>query len=422
MSSMLNKISLLLQVLLIGGACLGQPQQMSLDSILNVVQQANPLGRMFDNDIRSMDEAAKGARSWMAPEVGTGFWMAPYNTGLWRKQPDGMSGMGQYMVSVQQMIPNPGTLDANAAYMNAMSSVAKERKKASLNELYAAAKKSYYEWIVLKKKADVIDRDEQLLQFMIRNAEIRYKNGMDKLSAYYKAKAALGNLANMRKMVDNEIKQRQIALNTLMNRDKPKAFDIDTTYAVKDYAALVADSNLLVMTRSDVRAIDKDIALTGLQQKAELARLKPEFGIRYEHMFGFGGLPQQFTLMGMVRIPFARWSSKMNKANAESLKWKAASLGQQRQMVINEASGMAYGMQAEIATKKDQVALFENNIIPALQRNYETMQLGYEQNTEELFMLLDAWETLNMTQLTYLDQLQELLRMQVELEKILEIR
>ncbi len=50
------------------------------------------------------------------------------------------------------------------------------------------------------------------------------------------------------------------------------------------------------------------------------------------------------------------------------------------------------------------------------------MQLGYEQNTEELFTLFDAWETLNMTQLEYLDQLQELMLMQVELERILEIK
>jgi hypothetical protein len=50
------------------------------------------------------------------------------------------------------------------------------------------------------------------------------------------------------------------------------------------------------------------------------------------------------------------------------------------------------------------------------------MQLGYEQNTEELFTLYDAWETLNMTQLEYLDQLQQLLLMQVELERILEIK
>jgi hypothetical protein len=139
-------------------------------------------------------------------------------------------------------------------------------------------------------------------------------------------------------------------------------------------------------------------------------------------MFGFGGLPMQYSLMGMLKLPIAKWSSKMNKANIESLKWKARSLQQQKQMMINEYSGMAYGMRTEIELKQKQLRLYENNIIPALRNNYKTMQLGYEQNTEELFMLYDAWETLNMTQLEYLEQLQQLLMMQVQLEKILEIK
>jgi len=50
------------------------------------------------------------------------------------------------------------------------------------------------------------------------------------------------------------------------------------------------------------------------------------------------------------------------------------------------------------------------------------MRLAYEQNTEELFSLFDAWETLNMTQLEYLQQVQDLLMMQVALEKVLEIK
>ena len=45
--------------------------------------------------------------------------------------------------------------------------------------------------------------------------------------------------------------------------------------------------------------------------------------------------------------------------------------------------------------------LYEEQIIPALRRNFQTMQLGYEQNTEELFGLFDAWEALNMTQMEY---------------------
>jgi hypothetical protein len=47
--------------------------------------------------------------------------------------------------------------------------------------------------------------------------------------------------------------------------------------------------------------------------------------------------------------------------------------------------------------------LYEQEIIPALKNNYKSMQLGYEQNTEELFMLFDAWEQLNMTQIEYFD-------------------
>ena len=112
----------------------------------------------------------------------------------------------------------------------------------------------------------------------------------------------------------------------------------------------------------------------------------------------------------------------MNKANIESLKWKANALQSQKEMMVNEYSGMSYGMLNEIELKKKQLKLYEENIIPALTNNYKTMQLGYEQNTEELFMLFDAWETLNMTQLEYINQLKELLLMQVQLERIMEIK
>ncbi len=48
------------------------------------------------------------------------------------------------------------------------------------------------------------------------------------------------------------------------------------------------------------------------------------------------------------------------------------------------------------------------------------MQLGYEQNTEELFMLFDAWEQLNMTQIEYFDLYTKALTMQVTLDRLIE--
>jgi len=395
-------------------------QVMNLDSILNKIQQANPVAKMYDYEVRSMDEAAKGAKSWMPPEFGAGFWMTPYSPKYWKADDMG-PGMGSFMLSAQQMFPNKQKQNAEASYMQVMSSVEKERKKSALNDLYAEAKKNYYQLLIVQKKLKVIEGDEKLLNFMIQNAEIRYKNGLEKISAYYKAKAALGNLEKMKLMLQNEIVQASITLNTLMNKDKNETFQVDTNYVFKDYSTVSFDSSTFINARSDIKAIEKNISLNYLQQNVERAKLKPEFGIRYDHMVAWAKQPWQFSLMGMVKIPLGR-STLMNRANIESLKWKTESLNQQKQMIINDATGMAYSMRNEIETKQKQIKLYQDNIIPALRNNYKTMQLGYEQNTEELFMLFDAWETLNMTQLDWLDQLQQLLIMQSELEKILEVK
>jgi hypothetical protein len=248
---------------------------------------------------------------------------------------------------------------------------------------------------------------------MIKNAEIRYKNGLEKINAYYKAKAALGNVQSMRIMLENENIQNRIALNTLMYTGRDIEFTVDTMITIKDFSGYDFDSTLFASARSDIKAIDKEILSNQFKQDAERMNLKPQFGFRFEHMAGFGGQPQQFTAMAMVR---------MKKANIEGYKWRTEALYNQKQMIINEATGMAVGMRTEIVAKKKQIKLYENNIIPALRNNYKAMLLGYEQNTEELFMLYDAWETLNMAQNEYLDQLRQLLIMQVELERILQIR
>jgi len=401
-------------------------QTLELKDVMDSIRQSYPSLKVLDAKINSLDAAAKGARNWDAPQVSTGFWMTPYNTGLWSgsKASGNMpaqNGMGSYMIGAEQMFPNKKYNEANEAYMKAMSSVEKENKQATLNELIAAAKKDYYEWIIIEKKLSVLAESEKLLQFMITNAETRYKNGLGKISAYYKAKASLGNIEYMRVGLQNEIVQKQIALNTLMNRDKLTRFSIDTNYTIKDYSTMVFDSTVFYNNRSDVKAIDQNIQLAYLQQNIEQASLKPQFGVQFGNMFGFGGSPIMFNLMGTVKIPM-NWSTRANKANIESIRWKAESLKIEKASMANEFSGMAYQLQQDIAAKQKQVQLFENNILAALRKNYQSNLLAYQQNTGELFELYDAWETLNDTELEYLDQLQQLLSMQVDLEKLLEIK
>jgi len=392
-------------------------KKMNLDDIFFIIQKNNPEVKMYDAEIRSADEAAKGAKSWAPPEFGTGFFMTPYNIGL-TKAMGTQNGMGSYMVTASQMLPNKKEQNANAEYLQALSSVNNENKNVSLNDLYATAKKNYYDWLVIEKKQSVLNDNEKLLNFMIQSTELRYKNNLGKLNAYYKAKAELGKIENQREVLRNDEKQKQILLNTLMNHDKNENFAIDTNYTIKTYNTV--DSNYLIQARSDIKAVEQDLKVNQLQLNLEKTRQLPQFGLQYDHMIGFGKSPWLFSLMVTVKIPLAPWSAGSYKANVESLKWKAQSFQAQKQMILNQASGEAQGLLSSINSKKKQLRLFEENIIPALKKNYQIMQLAYEQNTGELFELFDAWQTLNMTQLEYLDQLQELLNLQVEMDKTLE--
>lgn len=395
-------------------------QTLSLDNILSTIKTNNPQLKMYDADIQSMDAAAKGAKSWMPPQVETGFFMTPYNTKMWKA--DEMNpGMGSYMLGVTQMIPNASKLKADSNLMNAMSSVEKENKNYTINQLKALAKTNYYQWLVLNKKIKIANDNLSLLEYMIKSMEIRYQYNMDKLPTYYKAKSQYSALESMILMLQNNISQKRIMLNTLMARDKNTAFEIDEIYEIKDFNSAISDTTSLSKNRSDVKAIEKTMKINQLKIAAEKTKLLPEFGIKYDHMFAFGTQPQQFSLMGMITIPMP-WSSKMNKANIDSFQIKNESLNYQKQMILNEATGMISGMNTELTNLKKQYEIAQKSIIPALKKNYETAILAWQNNTGDLFPTLDAWEALNMAQIDALDKLQNILAAQVEIEKQLETK
>ncbi|HRG11097.1 MAG TPA: hypothetical protein PLJ08_21165, partial [Cyclobacteriaceae bacterium] len=146
-----------------------------------------------------------------------------------------------------------------------------------------------------------------------------------------------------------------------------------------------------------------------------------DFNLNFSHMISMGqGMPNQFMLLGMVTIPIAPWSSKMYKANAKAMDYEIESMKAERLAIMNEVQGMTMGMISEIKTLQRQIANYEQRIIPVLKKSYETLMLAYEENKEELPMVIDGWETLNMTHLQYLDTKLKYYEMIVSYEREIE--
>jgi len=217
--------------------------------------------------------------------------------------------------------------------------------------------------------------------------------------------------------LSNEINQKNIMLNTLMNRDKQTGFSIDTNVVLKDFAAEVTDTSALAATRSDVKGLNRSIELQQLNAKMEYSKRKPDFGIQAGHMMSYGGMPNQYILMGSVTIPIVPWASKEYKANLKGIKYEAAELQQKKMDILNQAEGQLAGLRTDMGSKKRQLKNYQQNIIPALQNSYKTSLLAYEQNTGDLPAVLDGIKELQSARIEALNRLQELLELQAAYER-----
>lgn len=392
-------------------------QVISLDSVLFFIDAQNPMLQEYDNKVKAQQAYSTGAKSWMAPMVGAGTFMTPYPGQMLMDERD----KGSVMFSVEQQIPNPVKLNANQKYLESRASVEQQARAFRFNLLRAEAKTYYYQWLVAEKKMNVIHENERIMELMVKLARLRYPYNQGNLGNIYKAEGRLSEVQNMAVMVQGTIDEKQYRLKTIMNFPHNVSIMIDTATLVRfDPNAIAYDTADLSVQRSDVKQLDKTILAMRLSQQVQSLQSKPDFRIRFDHMQPLGNMPSQFTAMAMVSIPIAPWSSKMYKSEVRGMQYDIEAMKKGREGILIEARGMLAGMAAQLSRMQTQLENYQTKIIPALRKNYQTLMLAYEENKEQLPIVIDGWEALNMAQMEYLNKLEEYYLMIVSYEKELE--
>ncbi|MES2267387.1 MAG: TolC family protein [Bacteroidota bacterium] len=398
------------QIILTGLMCaatFARAQRLPLDSVLARVV-ANPALMAYDAKASAQDIYATGAKSLDAPKISAGQYQVPYQL-----NPNG----GAFMIQAEQMFTNPAKLKAKQDYMKGLSNITREDKNYLKNQLIAQARQYYYERVILEKKLVQLQNTESLLEYMLKDANIRLTYGKEKLPNIYKAKADLFELDNTREQLNNEISQKNIMLNTLMNRTQQTTFTVDTTIVLKEYETSITDTAMLAAARSDIKGINRNIDLQQLNMQMEYAKRKPDFGIQAGHMQSYGGYANQYILMGSITIPIVPWASKEYKANLKGIRYEVEELQQKKLDILNQAQGQLEGYRTDMGSKKRQLKNYQLNIIPALQNTYKTSLQAYEQNTGDLPSVLGDIKSLQAARMSALDRLQELLTLQVAYER-----
>lgn len=392
-------------------------QVLSLDSVLAIIDKQNPMLQEYDNKVKALNTYAQGATSWMAPMVGAGTFMTPYPNQMLMDERD----KGSWMFSFEQEIPNPAKLIANRRYLSSKASVEVQNRSAQFNQLRSAAKAMYYQWLVSEEKLSILIENERIMELMLKLARIRYPYNQGSLGNIYKAEGRLSEVQNMIQMTNGAIEESSYRLKGLMNLPVETQIMVDTaTDITYEPNPLIYDTAALSTQRSDIRQIDKTIEVMRLNQQLQRYQARPDFKIRFDHMQPIGHMPTQFTAMAMVSIPIAPWSSKMYRSEVKGMQYDIEAMKKGRSAILIETRGMLAGMASQLTRMKQQLDNYQTKIIPALKKNYQTLMLAYEENREQLPIVIDAWEALIMVQMDYIEKNQEYFNMIVRYEKELE--
>ena len=389
---------------------------LTLDSVLRKIQQNNPELKMYDQQINSQNALVSGASAWMAPMVGVSTFMTPYNN---LSRP-GNQQEGSFMLTAEQKIPSKAKIKAFENYLNTQSAITSEAKAENFNELRAMARSTYFDILIAQKQGSYFSKNLQILQNLKKLAEIRYAYNKASLSQIYMMEARIFELQNKLSDTEASIKIGKIKLNALMNRPKNIDFKLDS---LKDYRLneLNININQIVENRSNVKQVEAQIKSLALENKMIASEAKPEFSIQFDHMINYNNtMPNQFSLMGGVSIPIAPWAAKSYKSKLKSNQFDVVAMQLQKESLMNNLIGMIKSQEEKLANIQQQLQLFETKLLPALQKSYDVVLLNYQENKEELPMVLDSWKEINNSQLEYLMLLNNYYQTLAEYEKNVE--
>ena len=393
---------------------IAQQKPISLDTVLQRIEKNNLLLQTYALKAETFKYKAKASTGWMAPMVGVGTFMTPY---------PGITVMddrdkGSIMVALEQDIPNPSKLEAQRRFIASKGAVELAGRGIALNDFKAQAKRLYYTWIVARHRIQVFKENDKIMQMMKKIEQIRYPYNQSKLSGVYRASAKIEENYNMIRMQEGEIAKAKAWLNSLMNIPGNTDLEIDTAYVPHFLAAKSIETEFLAGQRKDIVQMDESIRSMKLGITAMKSLAMPDFRIKFDHMNPLSKMmPKAFSVMGMISIPIAPWSSKMYKSEVIAMSYEIQAMEKQRGGMLQESQGMLYGMQYEIQSMQKRIAAMEEKIIPALKKTMDADFVNYQENKLDLPSVIDSWEAFTMMQSTILDEKLKLYQMIVDYEK-----
>ncbi|HET6955786.1 MAG TPA: TolC family protein [Vicinamibacterales bacterium] len=303
---------------------------------------------------------------------------------------------------VTQEIPYPGKLDLRASIASREADAELQQIEAARLSVRSRVKQAYYRLAYTYAVSDVLTRNRDLLDTLLKVSENRYAVGQAAQQDVIKAQTQLSILELQLERVRQQRATREGELNALLARPinapvgQPDDLQLTAFDQSLDTLVTAATEHAPMLRRDQIMIGRSELAVDAARKE-----YKPDFGVSGGYYY-MGAMPPMYEFRFDVTIPLQR--ARRAAAVAEQL----SSVQEAKSAYDNTRLGLQGRLQEEYqmaSTSLRLARLYRDTVLPQARLALESSMASYQTGAVDFLSVLTNFGTVLEYEMTYFDEL-----------------
>jgi len=381
----------------------------TVDSLVNEAIFNNPQLKAYTLKVKSAEYKSESVGYFPPPTIGLEFSQVPF------KEPNPVINAISQNLIFTQMFMLGGKLGAmyNAEKQNI--SIAQNEFLEIKLKIITGVREQYYKLWMNEHHIDLREDVRAILQDLLNSVENSYKVNRSRYSDLLLLKSEIASNETEIINLSNELIAETYKMNLLLGRDMSDSslivqhnWNIDSlnfneneliNHLLEHNPSLAKMSNMIKMNELEQNANNKelipDLMLQGMvmrMPRGMILTTKTDPMMRME----IGDTEYMYSIMASVTLPFMPWSSGKISNKNEELVTGLNSLSFERKNMEREMISNLRSLLKRIESRKSQVRLYENNILPLYKQTLDAQLNEFKNNQLPVSAVLETFRTLLM--------------------------
>lgn len=355
------------------------PADATVDDLVHYAVENNPSLRAAFERWKAAVERAPQVRTLPDPQLS-------YSNFVLRST-DRQGPMGRQRISITQMFPWFGTLDARGSRAEQQAHAAAHRLEAATNRMIASLRADYAEYYYIETAGAIFEEHRQLLEKLHEAIKGQYASGLAGRADVLRIEMELARVDDTRRSLRDQRRPVRAKLNAMLGRPAtaalPKAQAWD--YRLMEAAELEALSARM-QAHPELRARESEILEA--EEALRLARLRsrPDFMAGVEYLERRDASNEAMLMVG-ISLPIWRESYAAGRREARAM--ERESTAAREALVLDLAASYEESTYA-LRDAERKLRLYDESLLPRAEESFEIIDAAYGEGEAAFLDLVDA--------------------------------